>query len=192
MSEQTNIEVLDASVGGDAWLGASGGRSALERLRAKLEGTDAGFGVLALDFSGVTLLTASAVRTGVLPLQDAQLSNGKCLVLTNVNDAGLDEVQLAAEASKTALPCARLQDGRLDQCVVLGSLDPKLKETLLHVLALEVADAKAVKERSGEPAVVTVWNNRLVALHQMGLLTERRVGRTKFYEPIVKGMRYGR
>ena len=44
----------------------------------------------------------------------------------------------------------------------------------------------------GENTVITAWNNRLVALTRMGLLTERKVGKTKFYSPAVKGMSYGK
>ncbi len=73
-----------------------------------------------------------------------------------------------------------------------GPLDAKLALTLELTLRLGEADARAISEVSGENTVITAWNNRLVALTRMGLLTERKVGKTKFYSPAVKGMSYGK
>ncbi len=192
MSEKKFLQVLDASPSAGLWIGAKGGRAALEALLPLLEGVDPSPSIVALDFSSVKLLTASAVRTGALPLLSALLERKHCGVMVNVAEDALDEIQLAAEASKAVIVCADLSANGLTNGAVLGFLDLKLRETLTHMVALGEADAKGISERSGAQIVVTVWNNRLVSLQALGLATERRVGRTKMYAPIVKGMTYGR
>ena len=148
--------------------------------------------MIVIDFSGLEILTASAVRTGLFPVLDELNNCCKHAVLIGLNEAMEDEVHLAAEAGKRALASATLNDGLLCNGHVLGVLDDKLRETFEYVVALGEADAKAVSQRSGDHTVVTVWNNRLTALQSLGLLTERKVGRTKLYRPILKGMTYGR
>jgi len=193
MSEQTYFPVDVLSSTGQVWIGASGGRAAQPLLAATLRSEVAQkTPLIVIDFSGLQILTASAVRTGLFPVLEELNDCGKHGVLVGLNEAMEDEVHLAAEAGKRALTSATLSDGLLCSGHVLGVLDDKLRETLEHVVALDEADAKAVSHRSGDQTVVTVWNNRLTALQSLGLLTERKVGRTKLYRPVLKGMTYGR
>ncbi len=185
----TTVDV--ALSAGNTMIGSAGGKTALLRLRQSVSLSVESPKIVALDFASMSMVTASAVRAGLLPILDELLANGHFGILVNLANDTIDEVQLAAEASKKAVTVATLAEGELGDCRILGVLDVKLKDTLEHVVALGEADAKTVNERAGEQTVVTVWNNRLVALHALGLVTEKKVGRTKLYAPIVKGLTYG-
>ncbi len=106
MTEQMNIISVDLTPTAELWVGAKGGRHALASLEPTFEHLPDVPAVLALDFAPVQVLTASAVRTGVLPLLTNVLKRGHRAVLANLDEPAMDEVQLAAEASKTAVVCA--------------------------------------------------------------------------------------
>lgn len=187
MSELNIIDVAVA-VGTSSVAGVAAGKCALSLLFAACPGQ--GDRIL-LDFRGIDLMTASAFREAIFPLLAWANKDGRHCVLVNVGEVAKEEALIAAERSGLVLVFASLDNEEVRDVVALGALEEKHAIAFRIVLEVEEADAKAVKERSGEATVTTVWNNRLVALHKMGLLRERKVGKTKFYSAIVKGMSYG-
>lgn len=187
MSE-TNIFDVSSALGRPSLAGIAAGRAALAALMPAVSTTT---GPVYLDFKGVELITASAFREAVLPVVALIASSGKACILANVNTTTKEEACLAAERMAVVLVFGELEEGGLRDPVAAGQLEEKHAIALRIVLKLGEADAKAVKEQSGENTVTTVWNNRLVALHKMGLLKARKVGKTKLYSPIVEGMSYG-
>jgi len=118
--------------------------------------------------------------------------DGRVCLLANVNEVTCEEGLIAAAQSGSVLLFCKLNGSVIADVVARGPLDAKLETTLGLLLLLGEADAKAVSEASGEDTVTTAWNNRLVALTRMGLLAERKVGKTKYYSAVVKGMSYGK
>ena len=187
MSEQKVIDVATA-VGAASLAGAASGKAALPLLFAALPPDGA---VLLLDFRAVALITASAFREAIFSIVTWSIKDNRPCLLVNVNAVTKEEALIAAERSGLVLVFASLDNEEVRDVVAFGALEEKHAIAFRIVLEIGEADAKAVKERSGEATVTTVWNNRLVALHKMGLLRERKVGKTKFYSAIVKGMSYG-
>lgn len=144
-----------------------------------------------LDFSGLEIVTASAFREAVLVVVRRAAEHGKTCILVNLNEVSFDEARIAVSEAEAVVLIGRLRGKALEQVEAFGQLDQKLGIALRLVLELGEADAKALKDASGEPTVITAWNNRLVALHRAGLLRERKSGKTKFYSPVVEGMTYG-
>ena len=185
---KTNIFDVAAALGRSSLAGIAAGRGALASLMPAVSTTA---GAVYLDFKGVELITASAFREAVLPVISLITSSGRACILANVNTTTKEEAYLAAERMSVVLLFGELGEHGLKNLVAAGELEEKHAIALRIVLELGEADAKAVKEQSGESTVTTVWNNRLVALHKMGLLKERKVGKTKWYSPIIEGMSYG-
>lgn len=191
MSELKVINVVRL-VGSPSFAGVAAGRAALAALRSALplDDADPSDSVL-LDFVGVKLITASAFREAILPIVFWATQKGRPCLLVNVNTVIKEEACIAAEHLGIALVFAKFDTKGISEAAAAGVLEEKHALALRIVLEAGEADAKAVKEVSGENTVTTVWNNRLVTLHKMGLLKVRKVGKTKFYSPIVKGMSYG-
>lgn len=187
MSEPRIFNVASA-LGRESLAGIAAGRGALASL---MPAVSAAAGAVYLDFKGIELITASAFREAVLPVVALITAAGRACILVNVNTTTKEEACLAAERMNVVLVFGDLAKGELRDLVAAGQLEEKHAIALRIVLELGEADAKAVKDQSGESTVTTVWNNRLVALHKMGLLKERKVGKTKLYSPIVEGMSYG-
>lgn len=187
MSEQKTIDVA-ATIGGASLAGVASGKAALALLFAALPADGA---TVLLDFRSISLITASAFREAIFPIIDWSIKDNRPCLLVNVNTVTTEEALIAAESSGLVLVFASLDDKGLHSPVSRGTLEEKHAIALRIVLELGESDAKAVKERSGEGTVTTAWNNRLVALHKMGLLRERKVGKTKFYSAVVRGMSYG-
>lgn len=189
MSEQNIISIATATQS-RSLAGATAGRAALPKLIAALPAQP---GTVLLDFAGMELLTASAFREAILPLVKLLVNDAKPCVLVNASEVIREEAAIAAERSGQVLIFARTSadSSTLEEPTPVGVMDDKLAIALDIVLKQGEADAKAVSEQSGEGTVTTVWNNRLVALQKMGLLRERKVGKTKFYSPIVEGMSRG-
>ena len=170
--------------------GAAAGREAFALVRPAAESAGA-HSLLCLDLAGMNVVTGSALRELLLPLDELSRKQNSVLVIGNLDDAALDEIRLVAEATRCPFICATLVNEQLQRPIIYGPLDEKLALTLQLVLEAGEADAKTVHERSGESTLVTVWNNRLVALENLGLLSKRKVGKTKYYAPILEGILYG-
>ena len=188
VSEQ-NIVVL-RNVGQTSTLaGAAAGRAAAATLRTITRTMSS---LWVLDFAGIELITASAFREAILSTVRWAADDGGACLLANVNEVTCEEGLIAAAQAGSVLLFCKLDDSTITDVVARGPLDAKLETAFGLVLRLGEAHAKAVSDASGEDTVTTAWNNRLVALTRMGLLTERKVGKTKYYSAVVKGMSYGK
>lgn len=186
---ERNVLLLRTTVGQSTVAGAAAGREASAKLQAATASLDPPW---VLNFADVDLITASAFREAVLPIIRWAAQDGQPCLLANLDEVSREEALLAASQAGVVLLFCSLSGGAVTEASAQGPLDAKLATALELVLQLGEADARAVSEVSGENTVITAWNNRLVALTRMGLLAERKVGKTKFYSPAVKGMSYGK
>ncbi len=186
---ERNVLSLRASLGATTLAGAAAGRAAAAKLQTATATLPSPW---ILAFDGIELITASAFREAILSIVRWAADDGRACLLANVNEVTCEEGLIAAAQSGSVLLFCKLDGLVIADVVARGPLDAKLETTLGLVLQLGEADAKAVSEASGEDTVTTAWNNRLVALTRMGLLTERKLGKTKYYSAVVKGMSYGK
>lgn len=186
---ERSVLSLHSTLGAAMLAGAAAGRAAAAKLQAAASTLTSPW---VFDFEGMELITASAFREAVLSIVRWAAADGQPCFLANVNEVTRDEGLIAAAQSGNVLLFCGLHDSTITDVVVWGVLDAKLETTLELILQLGEADAKAISDASGEDTVTTAWNNRLVALTRMGLLAERKVGKTKYYSPVVKGMSYGK
>lgn len=170
--------------------GVSGGQRALATLGNALAAHDPDM-VLVLDFQAIEVLGGSALRHLLQGVRQHPNCARAAVVLANLSDTNLEEAELVAEATRLPYISAASVDGDVTNPVVRGPLDLKVARTLQLVLEAGEADAQTVSQLSNEPGVVTAWNNRLVTLHSMGLLRERKAGKRKFYSPVIGGLAYG-
>ncbi|MBL8279062.1 MAG: hypothetical protein JNL93_20370 [Pelomonas sp.] len=143
-----------------------------------------------LDFSGVEMVTASAAREAVLKLVEHLADRRTLAVLVNLNPETCDEIEFAAQASRQLVVVAEAMEPDGPQGLrLLGPVDEKVKETLELVSRLGETDAKGANDAyTGNSMGATAWNNRFAALSQARLLTERKVGKTKYYSLALKGL----
>lgn len=186
---ERNVLLICNALGATTLAGAASGRAAATKLQAAMANR---LDPLVLDFTGMELITASAFREAVLSVMRWAANDGRPCLLANVGEVTREEGLIAAAQAESILLFCRLHASAIGQVEAVGPLDAKLETTLRLVLQLGEADAKAIGDASGEDTVTTAWNNRLVALTRMCLLTERKVGKTKYYSAVVKGMSYGK
>lgn len=144
-----------------------------------------------LDFVGIEAFGGSALRQLVRGVQGLATCCGSVLVLANLTEDGREEADLVAETMHLPYIAATLVDDVLTDAVVRGKLDEKVAKTLRLLLQAGEADAQTISHLANESGVVTAWNNRLAALHSLGLLRERKVGKRKLYSPVIGGLAYG-
>ncbi len=188
MKRHPDLSVL-AACGRADLLGVAAGRAALSKL---LEAADALPSVhwALLDFAGVQMVTASAARESVLRLIEHLADRKTLAVLVGMNAETRDEIEFAAQAGRQVVVAASAvgKDGPLG-LKLLGPVDEKVKETLLLVAKLGETDARSANAAYvGGSVGATAWNNRLAALAEVRLLTERKVGKTKYYSLTLKGL----
>lgn len=186
---ERNILSLRTVLGCTTLAGAASGRAAAAKLQTATATLPTPW---VLAFEGIELITASAFREAILSIVRWAADDGRACLLANVNEVTCEEGLIAAAQSGSVLLFCKLDGLTITDVVARGPLDAKLQTTFELVLQLGEADAKAVSDASGEDTVTTAWNNRLVALTRMGLLTDRKAGKTKYYSPVVKGMSYGK
>ncbi len=186
---ERNVLSLYAVLGATTLVGAAAGRAAATKLQTATAALPTPW---VLAFDGIELITASAFREAILSIVRWAADDGRACLLANVNEVTCEEGLIAAAQSGSVLLFCKFDGSLIADVVARGPLDAKLETTLALVLQLGEADAKAVSEASGEDTVTTAWNNRLVALTRMGLLAERKLGKTKYYSAVVKGMSYGK
>ena len=170
--------------------GVSGGERALAALSNDLAAHDSD-APLILDFRAVEVLGGSALRHLLQGVRRHPKCVRAAVVLANLSDVNLEEAELVAEATRLPYISAKLSRGKIAKPMVRGPLELKVARTLQLVIQAGEADAQTVSQLSNEPGVVTAWNNRLVTLHSMGLLRERKAGKRKFYSPVIGGLAYG-
>lgn len=170
--------------------GVSGGDRCLDAVKGRLVDHMPGEPVV-LDFARVEALGGSALRRLIQGIQALTSCEGSAMVLANLTADGLEEADLVAEAMHLPFIAATCNGDELSDMVIRGRLDEKVAKTLRLVLQAGEADAQSVSQLANESGVVTAWNNRLVALHSLGLLRERKVGKRKLYSPVIEGLAYG-
>jgi hypothetical protein len=170
--------------------GVSGGDRCFDAVKGPLAGHRNGEPVI-LDFAGVEALGGSALRRLLQGVQGLKSCEGSAVVLANLSEDALAEADLVAETMRAPYIAAALTENELVLPTVRGQLDDKVAKTLILVLQAGEADAQAICNLANESGVVTAWNNRLVALHSLGLLREHKVGKRKFYSPVIGGLAYG-
>lgn len=170
--------------------GLSGGERCLASMTTLLVTHTPGEPVV-LDLSGIEAIGGSALRHLLLGIKELNNCKDSAIVLANLSADNLAEADLVAEAMRTPYISAGWSSGFLSSPEVRGPLDDKVSKALKLILQAGEADALTISQLSKEPGVVTVWNNRLVSLHSLGLLRQRKVGKRKLYSPVIGGLAYG-
>ena len=179
-------------VGADILAGAVNGKAVFANSVSKTSAEPKEPTALFLDFSGIEVATASALRESVIALKAYKRSIGSNLypVLANINDNIEDEIRVLMDARNDAIIACTLDgDGRVSGARLIGDLDPKQAMTFRLVVRLNGADAGSLMKKFGEEektTSTTAWNNRLAGLVQRGLLREFTNGRSKFYRPLLE------
>lgn len=169
--------------------GKDAGRTLLPNLIAALP---TGESLIAVDLQGLDVVTASFFREAFRALRDyVHRSTGGKVVYVNATKDTLDEAEILADQLGDAFIFASLNKGVLSDGRVVGHLEDKQAVALRILAELGEADAKNVKQHSGEGTTTTAWNNRLATLARKGILVERSEGRTKYYKPIIRDLVYG-
>jgi hypothetical protein len=172
--------------------GAAAGQAIFPKLVAKL-GEEKQPATVAVDFSGIDVVTASCFREAFRAFRDYVRRSRECpVIFTNATESILEEAQLLADHLGDAFVFAELRGKVISAGIVIGRLEDKQVLTLKLLSNLGEADARQVQEKSGENTGTTVWNNRLSALSSKGLLSERSEGRTKYYRPVIARLAYGK
>lgn len=173
-------------------LGIAAGRASTERLFSSVEAS-MNAPLTLLDFQGMELVTASAARESIFKLAAHLAEHGSLLICVNANEATLDELTFAATALKQPIVVATLnEDGEIDTPRVIGQLEAVQTKTLQLVGRLGEVDAKTASQAADDQSAgATGWNNRLSSMASLGLLKERKVGKTKLYSLTVKGLSSG-
>lgn len=182
VSEVARSPDLAGAADGAAWFQAA--RSRLDVART---------GIHAIDFAGVRIATVSWLREGVLALckYAAAMRPDLRFVATGLSQVVREELEVALEATGAVLIAADFgSDFRLTEPVVLGRLDPALRDTLQVVEGQPEFDATYVS-RAIPGVGVSAANNRLAALEGKGVLTSERRGRSRLYRPLLENLRYG-
>lgn len=190
MNESIISVALSAIAPSSVLAGAKGGQAALLLFRAAVPALSPGQ-IVVVDFGHMQICTASAIRELLVPMWKWLRENGCIGIVANADEVTLDEIKLVADTSKQPFICAHFLDNKFKDPVVYGQLEEKMALTLRLVLDSGEVDAKAIHQLARDNTQVTVWNNRLAALEDLGLLSQRKVSKTKFYFPILKGMTYG-
>ena len=172
---------LAGAVNGQAWFFAARG-----------DVDQAAAGVHAVDFGGVRLATVSWLREAVIAVirYARAMRPDVVVVVANLSELVREELHLALEATGEVCVDVGSLDGETAEPVILGRLDPALRETLKTVEGAREFDASAVR-RSIPRLALSAANNRLAALEAKGVLTSERRGRTRIYRPLLERLRYG-
>jgi DNA-binding transcriptional ArsR family regulator len=171
--------------------GAADGAAWFLAARQQFDGAAAGMHLI--DFQGVRLATVSWLREAVLALRKyaSVMRPDILLVVANLAPLVREEFEVALEATGNLfIDLGRSTGSGFDGAVLMGTLDPALRETLTAVDGKAEFDASLVCRLLGSLAP-SAANNRLAALELKGILTSSRRGRTRVYRPLVEDMRYG-
>jgi hypothetical protein len=144
-----------------------------------------------LDFVGVRVATASFLRESVIAFRDYARSTLPNLypVIANAAEPVAEEITFFMRHRNDALWACNLDDGgAVADVQLLGELDEVQRATFDRVVKLGTATAPALAASSEQAPVVgaTAWNNRLSGLASLGLLMERRGGKTKIFTPVLR------
>lgn len=170
----------------DVLAGALTGRKTLGVLLELIGGEPERPELVYLDFTGVSVATASFLRESVLEFRDIvrRRWSGYYPVVANANDTITEELSVLLRPRREVLMlCTLNTQGDPSAPRLMGQLEPKQRMTFDFVKKLGETDAGRLmragnhNERVGK----TAWNNRLASLSRLGLLIELSDGRTKRY-----------
>jgi hypothetical protein len=149
--------------------------------------------VVALDFTGVDLATASYLSELVLPLRDHLRLRDPAgyVVAANLSAKVFEEMdELLTRAGEAMLVCEVIAPSRITGVRLIGRLDSKLRETFELVVSKGETSAVELHTESNDSDKIgpTGWNNRLSALSAKSLVREIPQGRTKKYRPVLEAL----
>lgn len=171
--------------------GATDGTAWFQSARQRVDAAQPG--LYALDFAGIRIATVSWLREGALALckYAAAMRPEIRFVATNLSQLVREELEVALDATGSVLIAADLEPSfQPRQPILLGQLDPALRDTLRAVESRSEFDATFVS-RAIPGVGVSAANNRLAALEAKGILTSERRGRSRLYRPLLEKLRYG-
>jgi hypothetical protein len=176
---------------GGVLAGAINGRKVLARLLDRTAQEPVTPETVFLDFDGVQVATASFLRESVLAFRDAVRRRRSNLypAIANANELVAEELRVLVGSHGNALMlCSLDESGPPRDRRLVGELDPKQRLTFDLVSEHGETDAaELMREHGGGEKTPTVWNNRLTALTNLGLLVELSRGRSKRYRPLLAG-----
>lgn len=150
-------------------------------------------GVIVLDFAGIEVGTSSFLREGVLAFRDyCRATSNAYPVVANLSELLREELTALLIQRGDALVCCDLSQSQISNPIVLGVLEAKQREILDLIADKESVNAPDLARQFSEEQVgPTAWNNRLSGLAKKSLLISRQSGRSTFFSPVIKGMKYG-
>jgi hypothetical protein len=174
---------------GPVLAGAINGRKAFARLLDRTAHEPTAPETVFLDFDGVEVATASFLRESILAFRDAVRRRRSNLypAIANANELVAEELRVLVGPHGNALMlCSLDESGQPRERRLVGELDPKQRLTFDLVSERGETDAaQLMREHGGSEKTPTVWNNRLAALTNLGLLVELSHGRSKRYRPLL-------
>lgn len=188
--------LLDISelYGSKTLAGTGAGKAFLPRLLQ--EASFPSQAIVAVDFRKTDLVTASFFRMSFKAFRDYARNQADFFpVYICKNKATLEEVEAYADDIGDAFLFAELdRNGEMVRPHLVGKLDEKQIRTLQALTEVGESDAAGLFTKYPEtPPLSTsaAWSNRLASLASKGLITERAVGRSKLFKPILKEIRHG-
>lgn len=147
--------------------------------------------IVFLDFEGVETVNGSWLNTAVGPLfrWAAESQNDYYPVFSAFPVGSLDELDLIATINRQCYLVSKTSNTIVDEAIVVGNLDPSLKNTLERVCESgQVTGAELARQSPDAGIQATAWNNRLRDLFVKRLLIRRKEGRQQLYGPIVRSI----
>lgn len=174
----------------DVLAGAVNGRATLHRLLAATETEPQAPEPVFLDFSGISVATASFLRESVLAFREIIRGRRSRYypVMANMNESVREELLvLLTPRGDVVMSCRLCQEETVHDAAPVGELDPKQQLTFDLVHERGETDAGSLMREYGEREGLkhtTAWNNRLSSLASLGLVVELTRGRAKRYRPL--------
>lgn len=182
------LQLLDLVNGQQVLSGAIPGRRLLSALIAATPSADTPT-LAFLDFSGVTVATASFLRESVIGFRDyaRQALPNIYPVVANLPAAITEELDFFVRARGDVLfTCDLDAKNNVVAARLIGDLDPAQRATFDAVREVGAISAPELAARFADQHIgATAWNNRLSALANKGLLIERRQGKSKCFSPLL-------
>jgi hypothetical protein len=149
-----------------------------------------------LDFEKVQVATSSFLRDSVVAYRDYVRRQYPTLypIGVNVNGDVREELHSFLSSQRDAWIICKLDEWeQASSAAVVGHLEGRASETLMEVIKRGETDAPTLAMASDPEgtAAPTVWNNRLAALCEKGILIELNRGRPRRYKPVIEGLSHG-
>lgn len=170
--------------------GALSGRKALAKLIERTSTEPDKPDLVFLDFGEIEVATASYLRESILGFRDSVRSRRSNWypVISGCNTLVEEELKVLVAANGNAVMLCSLDESeKPTEPHLVGELEAKQRMTFDLVRKRGETDAAELMREYGESEKITVqtaWNNRLVALVNLGLVIETSQGRAKRYRPL--------